>query len=165
MRSVTKLPGNRFMLQAAFRRHRERVCGPSRGTYGRRALRRIAQGHSTHFLRQLPPGEPVSSLFNLHEADTAESPATLQFPVEEKPRWQGYIPFQLARERRNYFQTGDMSNEVGRVKIDSAGFLILLQTPVLERSGNFCSEHLARVSVLFCAPTRLLNPLHFIVQV
>ena len=49
--------------------------------------------------------------------------------------------------------TGDMSNEVGRVKGDSVRFLTLLQTPVPERSGTLCSEHFARVSVPFCAPT------------
>ena len=42
-----------------------------------------------------------------------------------------------------------MSNEVGRVKSDSASFLILLQTPVHERSRHLCSERLARVSILF----------------
>lgn len=46
-----------------------------------------------------------------------------------------------------------MSNEVGRVKSGSAAFLLFLQTPLPKRSNRFCSEHWARVSVLFCAPT------------
>jgi hypothetical protein len=37
-----------------------------------------------------------------------------------------------------------MSNEVGRVKSDSARFLIFVQTPVQARGRNLRGEHLAR---------------------
>jgi len=49
-----------------------------------------------------------------------------------------------------------MSNEVGRVKSDSASFLIPVQTPVEERSGTACSGRLAQVVVPFSCSNRNL---------
>jgi hypothetical protein len=57
-------------------------------------------------------------------------------------------------EACNDWGAGEVSNEVGRAKSDSAMFLTLHQTPVHTRSRSLCSEHFARgLCSVFRAPT------------